>query len=86
MQNLKKIHDIDFHLVQNLAELINIHPLAIEGRMAKVLPYRVCRSAGAGEEGRGDEEGRPFPPGLADEGGRPQVRLAAGCGTEGGRL
>ena len=26
MQNLKKIHDIDFHDCQNLAEFINIHP------------------------------------------------------------
>jgi len=28
VQNLKKIHDIDFHDCQNLAEFINIHPSA----------------------------------------------------------
>ena len=58
--------------------------------MAKVLPDLVCRSAGAGEEGRAvplgsvDEEGRPFPLGFADKGGRPRALLAAGCGTEAG--
>ena len=51
--------------------------------MAEVLPDCLRRSAVAGEEGRADEEGRPFPLCIADEGGRPRARLAAGCGTGG---
>ena len=53
-----------------------------EGRMAKVLPDHVCRSAGAGVEERAVEEGRP--PGLANEEGQPLACLTAGCGTEAG--
>ena len=49
---------------------------ATEGRMAKVLPDLVRRSAGAGEEGRA------VPPGSVDEEGRPRACLVAGCGTE----
>ena len=50
------------------------HQTDTEGRMAKVLPDLVLRSAGAAEEGLAippalvDEEGRPVPPGLADQG------------------
>ena len=65
---------------------------ATQGRLAKVLPDLVRRSAGASEDGRAvppgsaDEAGRPFLPGLADEEGRPRARLAAGCGTEAGDI
>ena len=52
-----------------------------KGGWRKILLDRVRRSAGAGKEGRPNEERRPFPLCIADEGGRPRARLAAGCGT-----
>ena len=54
---------------------------ATEGRMTKVLPERVRRSEAAVGRAGVDEGGGP----NADEGGRPQALLTAGCGTSDGR-